>query len=134
MPDPRGPDPDVPDLVAALEADLVSLAHAEADLDRDGEVAERIRIERGAVTLVDRLRGSRSNVEIELLGATGRVTGRLVDDGDGWVVLRGLANISWLSARWSRSSASGARPRHRDPPCRGPGRRCCVRGAGIDLR
>ena len=88
MPDPRGPDPDVPDLVAALEADLVSLAHAEADLDRDGEVAERIRIERGAVTLADRLRGSRSNVEIELLGATGRVTGRLVDDGDGWVVLR----------------------------------------------
>ncbi len=80
-----GPDrPD--DLVAALEADLVALAAAEADLERDAEVAERTRIERTSIALVDRLRGARGPVEVSTLGG-GRHAGRVVDAGDGWLLL-----------------------------------------------
>jgi hypothetical protein len=74
------------DLVAALEADLVALAAAEADLERDAEVAERTRIERTSITLVDRLRGARGPVEVSTLGG-GRHAGRVVDVGDGWLLL-----------------------------------------------
>ena len=80
-----GPDrPD--DLVAALEADLVALAAAEADLERDAEVAERTRIERTSIALVDRLRAARGPVEVSTLGG-GRHAGRVVDVGDGWLLL-----------------------------------------------
>lgn len=80
---------DVPgerDVVRALEDDLVALAAADADLERDAEVAERTRIERGQVPLVDRLRGARGHVHLLLLGG-GRVEGRVSDAGDGWVVV-----------------------------------------------
>jgi hypothetical protein len=77
-----GPD----DLVAGLEADLVALAAAEADLERDAEIAERTRIERTAIPLVDRLRAARGRIEVSTLGG-GRHAGRVVDTGEGWLLL-----------------------------------------------
>ena len=74
------------DVVAGLEADLVALAAAEADLERDAEVAERTRIERSTVTLVDRLRGARGPVELSTPGDR-RHAGRVSEVGDGWVLL-----------------------------------------------
>jgi hypothetical protein len=73
-------------LVAGLEADLQALAAAEADLERDAEVAERTRIERSAVTLADRLRAARGPVEISTAGGA-RHAGRVVEAGEGWVRL-----------------------------------------------
>jgi hypothetical protein len=74
------------DLVAGLEADLAALAGAEADLERDAEVAERTRIERSSVTLADRLRGARGPVELATLGGA-RHAGAVSEVGDGWVLL-----------------------------------------------
>ena len=74
------------DVVAGLEADLVALAAAEADLERDAEVAERTRIERSSITLVDRLRGARAPIELTTLGGGSR-SGRVSEVGDGWVLL-----------------------------------------------
>ena len=74
------------DVVRALEADLVALAAADADLERDAEIAERTRIERGQVLLRDRLRGARGHVHLLLLGGV-RVDGRVIDAGDGWAVI-----------------------------------------------
>lgn len=75
-----------PDFVAALEADLVAIAAADADLERDAEVAERTRIERSAITVADRLRACRAPVEVATLGG-GRHAGRVLEVGAGWVVL-----------------------------------------------
>jgi len=80
--------PDRHDIVAALEADLAALAAAEADLERDAEVAERTRIERSSVTLEDRMRGTAGPVEVALLGGW-RTSGQVVEVGDGWVLLGG---------------------------------------------
>jgi hypothetical protein len=80
----RADEPD--DLVAGIEADLVALAAAEADLERDAEVAERTRIERTSILLVDRLRGARGPIEVSTLGG-GRHVGLVVDTGDGWLLL-----------------------------------------------
>jgi hypothetical protein len=74
------------DVVSALEADLVALAAADADLERDAEVAERTRIERAQVLLRDRMRGARGHVHLLLLGG-GRLDGPVTDAGDGWVVV-----------------------------------------------
>jgi len=79
--------PDRPDdLVAALEADLVALAAADLDLERDAEVPERTRIERASIALLDRLRGARRPVELTTLGG-GRCVGRVLEVGDGWVLV-----------------------------------------------
>jgi hypothetical protein len=74
------------DLVAGLEADLLALAAADADLERDAEVAERTRIERTSITMVDRLRGAHGTVEVSTRGGA-RHCGRVAELGDGWVVL-----------------------------------------------
>ncbi len=74
------------DVVSALEADLVALAAADADLERDAEVAERTRIERGQQHLVDRLRAVRGYVHLTVLGGA-VVGGPVIEVGDGWVVL-----------------------------------------------
>ena len=71
-----------------LEADRAALAAAEADLERDAEVAERTRIERSSVTLEDRMRGTAGPVEVALLGGW-RTSGQVVEVGDGWVLLGG---------------------------------------------
>jgi len=77
---------DAVDRVSGLEADLQALAAAEADLERDAEVAERTRIERAAVTLADRLAAARGPVEVGTAGG-GRHAGRVVESGAGWVLL-----------------------------------------------
>jgi len=74
------------DRVRALEDELRDLASAEADLERDAEVAERTRIERSALTLADRLRGAHGPVEIATRGG-GRHAGRVQEVGDGWAVV-----------------------------------------------
>lgn len=74
------------DLVRALEDDLAALAAADADLERDAEVAERTRIERSALTLADRLRGAAAQVRLTLVGSLD-IAGAPTDHGDGWVLL-----------------------------------------------
>jgi len=74
------------ELVASLEADLRALSAAEADLERDAEVAERTRAERTAITLRDRLRGAHGPVEISTYGG-GTHAGLVVETGAGWVLL-----------------------------------------------
>ncbi len=74
------------DRVRALEDELRDLAAAEADLEREAEVAERTRIERSALTLADRLRGAHGPVEIATRGG-GRHAGRVQEVGDGWAVV-----------------------------------------------
>jgi hypothetical protein len=78
------------DLVASLEADLASLAAAEADLELDAEIAERTRIERSAIDLRDRLRAARAPVEISSLGGSSHA-GRVADVGLDWVLLHHVA-------------------------------------------
>lgn len=74
------------DPVAALESELRDLAAADADLERDAEVAERTRIERSALTLADRLRGAHGPVELATR-AGGRHAGRVTETGEGWVLV-----------------------------------------------
>lgn len=74
------------DRVRALEDELRDLSAAEADLERDADVAERTRIERSKLTLLDRLRGARGPVELTTRGS-GRHAGAVADTGEGWVVL-----------------------------------------------
>jgi hypothetical protein len=81
------------DLVAALEADLAAIAAADADLERDGEIAERTRIERGALTLADRLRALRSPVEVATLG-DGRHAGRVAEMGEDAVILTSVVTTA----------------------------------------
>lgn len=74
------------DLVAALEADLLALAGADADLERDSEVAERTRIERTTIALLDRMRAA--DTALDVTTSTGaRVEGRVRDAGADWVLL-----------------------------------------------
>jgi hypothetical protein len=72
--------------VRALEAELHDLASADADLERDAEVAERTRIERSGVALEDRFRGTGAPVELLALGGA-RGRGVVAEVGDGWVLL-----------------------------------------------
>jgi hypothetical protein len=72
--------------VRGLEADLRDLAAADADLDRDAEVAERTRIERSRTSLADRLRGATGPVDVLALGGTHR-RGEVLEVGDGWALL-----------------------------------------------
>jgi hypothetical protein len=72
--------------VRALEAELHDLAAADADLERDAEVAERTRIERSRISLVDRLRGGAGAVDVVVVGGAHR-RGQVSDVGDGWGVL-----------------------------------------------
>jgi hypothetical protein len=74
------------DLVRAIEDDLAALAAADLDLERDAEVAERTRIERGTVLLRDRLRAAEGVLTVTTLGP-GEFAGRVGDTGDGWVLL-----------------------------------------------
>lgn len=84
---PRDEPDDAAAFVSGLEADLQALAAAEADLERDAEVAERTRIERTTVTLADRLGAAHGPVEVSTAGG-GRHAGLVVDAGDGWVLLQ----------------------------------------------
>lgn len=74
------------DVVSALEADLVALAAADADLERDAEVAERTRIERAQVTLADRLRAAPGFVHVLVTGGAA-AHGPVLEVGDDVVVV-----------------------------------------------
>lgn len=74
------------DLVATLEADLVAIAAADADLERDAEVAERTRIERTAIALLDRVRATGTALEVTTFGGD-RLAGVVRDTGADWVLL-----------------------------------------------
>ena len=75
------------DRVSALEAELRDLAAADADLERDAEIAERTRIERSKLSLADRMRGARDPVELATVGG-GQFGGRVVEVGADWVLVR----------------------------------------------
>jgi hypothetical protein len=74
------------DVVSALEADLVALAAADADLERDAEVAERTRIERSRITLADRLRAAPGYLHVRTQGGA-EAHGPVLEVGDGFVVV-----------------------------------------------
>lgn len=74
------------DVVSALEADLVALAAADADLERDAEIAERTRIERSRITLADRLRAAPGYVHVRTRGGA-EAHGPVLEVGDGLVVV-----------------------------------------------
>ncbi|MGD9957615.1 MAG: hypothetical protein AB7V23_16255, partial [Candidatus Nanopelagicales bacterium] len=78
------------DVVRALEADLVALAAADADLERDAEVAERTRIERSRLALADRLRAAPGHVHVRARGGA-EAHGPVLEVGDGCVVVGHLA-------------------------------------------
>lgn len=106
------------DVVSALEADLVALAAADADLERDAEIADRTRIERSRLTLADRLRGAPGYVHVRTRGGA-EAHGPVLEVGDGLVVVghltpgRSVSNeehLVLLAAVMTVAGLSGARP------------------------
>jgi len=75
-----------PELIAALEADLASLAAASADLERDAEAAERTRAERSSIPLLERLRAASGAVEMATRDG-GRHSGQVLEVGADWIVI-----------------------------------------------
>jgi hypothetical protein len=72
--------------IGALEADLRAMAHADIDLDRDAEVAERIRIERAGVGLLDRVNATSGPVEVHVSSGR-RLRGVVRDGAQEWLVI-----------------------------------------------
>ncbi len=101
--------------IGALEADLHALAHAEVDVDRDVEVAERIRIERAAVGLFDRALATRGSVELHLASGR-RVSGVIRDGAQDWLLIETAsapvthALVLKDAVMWVRQLQPGARP------------------------
>lgn len=101
--------------IGALEADLRALAHAEVDLDRDAEVAERIRIERSGVGLLDRVNATSGPIEIQVTSGR-RLRGHVRDGAQDWLVIETSATpvaqslVLAHAITWVRGATSGARP------------------------
>jgi len=101
--------------IGALEADLRALAHAEVDLDRDAEVAERIRIERSGVGLLDRVNAASGPIEIQVTSGR-RLRGLVRDGAQDWLVIETSAApvaqslVLAHAIMWVRGVRSGARP------------------------
>ena len=91
------------DRVRALEDELRDLAAAEADLERDAEVAERTRIERSALTLADRLRAATAPVEVTTAGGIALT----LDDNAGKTSIGGSSQIEIESSGNVSIKASG---------------------------
>jgi hypothetical protein len=113
--------------VASLEADLAAMAAADADLERDAEIAERTRIERGALTLADRLRAVRSPIEVATRG-DGRHAGRIAEVGADCVVLTSVV------ARASSPAAEHLIPLESVVAVRGLGRAVARSGSPVPPR
>ena len=100
------------DWVRALELDLESMAQAESDLDRDVEVAERVRIERSQVGLLERLPDVGTVIELRTRRGQS-IVGQLVETGEHWLLVRndhsGLALIGEQSLLWVRHGGSASR-------------------------
>jgi hypothetical protein len=97
----------------ALELDLDALAQAETDLDRDAEVAERIRIERSSLSLFDRVLAAGGRVEIQTRVGQ-RIAGGLVDGAQEWLIVERSPDVLALIPRhavvWIRGIGGGSRP------------------------
>jgi hypothetical protein len=74
-----------------LFADLAAQWEAETRRELDAEVADRTRRERARVGLHERLAAAGQQVVTVALRSGARVTGRVVDVGDGWLLLRAEA-------------------------------------------
>jgi len=95
------------DPISALEADFAVQAAADSDLDRDGEVAERVRIERSSVGLHDRLVRSVEPVDLTVAGGQ-RITGVVTDSGQSWCVVSETAStVEFLFVSASVVTARG---------------------------
>jgi hypothetical protein len=97
----------------ALELDIDALAQAETDLDRDAEVAERIRIERSAIGLLDRLPAAGVRIEVRTrLGQ--RIAGPVVAGAQDWLIIESAADVHALipkhAVAWIRTTGTGVRP------------------------
>jgi len=107
------------DVVGALEADLAAIAAADADLERDAEVAERTRIERSRIGLPDRLRAAPGYVHLRTRGGA-EAHGPVLEVGEGCVVVGHLTpgrsasteeHLLMLDAVTTVSGLVGALPR-----------------------
>jgi hypothetical protein len=96
-------------LFAALD-DLEQRAEALYDLEREAELADRSRIEYGAVTLASRLMASVAEELVVGVVGVGRVAGRLQRLGTGWALLHGSGG-DWVVALAAISSVQGAAAR-----------------------
>ncbi|GAB3080747.1 hypothetical protein GCM10027053_51390 [Intrasporangium mesophilum] len=92
--------------------DLEAVAAAERSRERDGEVADRTRRERGQLDLQSRMLANLGNDAVSCRLHAGSVSGRLVDVGPDWALLesRGRSVVVALAAvRALTGLASGAR-------------------------
>lgn len=118
-----------------LFADLESQAAGLVDAERDGELAERTRIETGRLTLVDRLRGAVGHsVALRCAGA-GPCSGRLDRVGADWLLVAELSGAEVLVPLGSLLGVGGL-GRHSAAPVGSPriqlGLRAVLRGIARD--
>ncbi len=96
------------DLFADLEGQLAALEARQLD----DEVAERVRGERGAVPLADRLRAALgAYVRLGVLGAGAPVVGRLTGTGPGWLLIEepgGEVVVPESAVLWVEGAGRGA--------------------------
>ncbi|MDQ3627464.1 MAG: hypothetical protein M3419_01335 [Actinomycetota bacterium] len=97
-----------------LFADLEMEAEAVLQRERDGEIAERTRVERSRIALLDRLhaaRGHELGVSVDVLGA---VRGTLLRASTDWLLLRS-GRHEWIIDTASVLGVSGLPPSARAP-------------------
>lgn len=70
-----------------LFADLEGQARAAEDLELDTEITDRIRVELGQITLVNRLRAQEQQPVTVIVDGAGRIRGDLVQVGADWLLL-----------------------------------------------
>jgi hypothetical protein len=118
---------------AELFRDLEAQAEAAAAAEFSGEVADRTRLERGRIRVVDRLRaGAGRLVAVVVLGG-GTLRGEIVDCGPDWLLLAEEGGREALIALGAVLAVDGLDPRSAvEPGSEGVvGARC---GLGVALR
>ncbi|XVX19280.1 hypothetical protein ACQP1U_13290 [Actinomycetota bacterium] len=111
-----------------LFEDLEGQLEAQARDERDAEVAERVRRERAAVTLLERFAAARGATVEVALGTGERVAGSVADLGADWVLLTDAVGRPMLVPIATMLAVTGLPPRVADP---GVARRF---GLGVALR
>ncbi len=89
--------------------DLEALADAERARERDGEVADRTRHERGQHDLQARMLANLGNDDVSLRLHAGIVTGRLVDVGPDWALVGSRGHSVVIALRAIRALTGLAR-------------------------
>ncbi|HEV7656866.1 MAG TPA: hypothetical protein VGP36_19325 [Mycobacteriales bacterium] len=90
-----------------LFADLEAQAAAAAKAERDGEVAERVRIETGRITLLARLTGAVGHaISLRCIGL-GHCNGRLDQVGRDWLLITEPSGLETLVPMWSLLGVGG---------------------------